>query len=1494
MRLLARFALLVCAAVPLFARDLPPIDEFATGAIHADAQASVAGRARSLAANSASIPVEPRLRVPTFVWAQRPEQALSAVANDAAKGTPRKGKKEEAAARAHLGRNASLYQLDLADIDAASAVMTHNTGRGPVIVKLRQQVRGIEIFREEINIVMNRGLELVGIGGYISSASTPDVRGKDLAFELNDRAAALAAVSDLTGITFRNNDLKNTPARDGYDYFTLDASSGIQLEEPIRLKKVFFHLQNGLEAAYYVEVAARDVATLTTDYYAYVISAGDGRVMFRNTLGADAGTAYTYRVWADALGYPSDTPAGNAAHPKVNAAPDGYQAPLVAQTDITVANYPFSMNDPWLPPGATETIGNNVDAYSDVTSPDGYNPAVPATPPTGDFRAKTTGFNAFQHTYDMLDPLHHVQRQAATTQLFVDINFLHDWFYDAGFNEASGNAQYDNFGRGGASLDRIKAEAQDSGGSNNANMYTPADGVSPRMQMYMFTLYGGSMFFDVVSPAAAAGKRSIGTASFGPQTFDITAPMIFPAPLTACTTLTNAAQVAGKIVIVDREPTSGEGACAIATKLTNISAAGAAGIILVNLSSWPYYVLYLSDPMPGFATPVLSISWNDAASIRAQLNASNPVVGHMVREPYSLAPRDAAIDNQIVAHEWGHYLSNRLIGNAGGLTNNQGRSMGEGWGDFLALMLTVRPDDVATASNTTWNGTYATGTFATSGGADGGLNQGYYFAIRRYPYSTDLTKNPLTFKHIQNGVALPAGVPVNNNGYGNPNAEVHNSGEMWANVLWECYASLLRDTQGGTPRLTFQQAQDRMKEYIVASLKLTPVTPTYIEGRDALLAAAAANDPVDYTLFYQAFARRGMGVGAIAPDRFSSTHAGVQESFSALGFARFAGSTLYDYEPVTCDADGILDHGETGKLSVSLKNTGTVVLNGITGTITTTTPGITLSGGGAVTFPDVAPGDTTTGIVEVTMAAGVTAITDMDFTLQFSHPSIEAGAQTALMRYRGNADVIPSMLATDTVDTPATRWTASTGIGGPLSPWVRRSVPATVWHVPNPGTAADERLESPPVTISAAGTLKIEFDHLYQFEYYCCGQGWDGGVVEMSRNGGPWNDIGGSAYTGYIIDEEDGGNPLELRPAFVGSAGPLHTVLTPTVAAGDVVRVRFRMGSDYIIGAYGWDIDSITFTGIVETPFDGLVADAGCPTKTTTTRLTSNANPLKLGSTLNLVATVLVPGTPTGTMTFYDGATNLGTVAILDRVATLSSSSFTAGTHLLTAQYSGAAGFTPSTSPTLAQVIDDCSVAPVISSVSAPSSIPAGGTATLSVTATGGVLYEWFNGTAPNVSNPVGTGATLNVIPPASPTLYWVRVSNACGSVNSSSVPVSLVVPAKFYTLTPCRVYDSRNGGSPLQGGQSRYVEAYWCGVPYGARAVAVNVTAVSPPAGGWLTLFPAVTSIVPATSTLNYQIGKTRANNAIVAVGSYGSMYVNNGGSQPVHFIIDVSGYFY
>jgi hypothetical protein len=65
-------------------------------------------------------------------------------------------------------------------------------------------------------------------------------------------------------------------------------------------------------------------------------------------------------------------------------------------------------------------------------------------------------------------------------------NLLHDIHYHYGFTEAAGNFQVNNYGRGGLGDDPVQADAQDGSGFDNANFATPPDGLSPRMQMYLF------------------------------------------------------------------------------------------------------------------------------------------------------------------------------------------------------------------------------------------------------------------------------------------------------------------------------------------------------------------------------------------------------------------------------------------------------------------------------------------------------------------------------------------------------------------------------------------------------------------------------------------------------------------------------------------------------------------------------------------------------------------------------------------------------------------------------------------------------------------------------------------------------------------------------------------------------------------------------------------------------------------------------------------------
>src|SRR5690606_31799638 len=301
--------------------------------------------------------------------------------------------------------------------------------------------------------------------------------------------------------------------------------------------------------------------------HSYVVSAKSGAVLFRHRLQEDA--AFMYRAWVSVFPpyapYPS--PYGRSFTPHPVGDPTDDAAPFMPQELIALESAPFSRGDPWLPDGATVTSGNNVDAYADLVPPDGYTP--------GDLRPTVSFPDWFDHSYDTGLPPNASAGQiaAATTQLFYTVNWLHDGFYDAGFDEAAGNAQQDNFGRGGLAGDAIRAEAQDYGGLNNANMQTPADGASPRMQMYLFE---GADAATVSLTGQVSGNLPAAGAEFGPQAFDITGQVALADPLRACTPITNMAEVAGRIAVVER------GDCNFTVKMAAAQSAGAVGVIVFD------------------------------------------------------------------------------------------------------------------------------------------------------------------------------------------------------------------------------------------------------------------------------------------------------------------------------------------------------------------------------------------------------------------------------------------------------------------------------------------------------------------------------------------------------------------------------------------------------------------------------------------------------------------------------------------------------------------------------------------------------------------------------------------------------------------------------------------------------------------------------------------------------------------------------------------------
>jgi hypothetical protein len=231
--------------------------------------------------------------------------------------------------------------------------------------------------------------------------------------------------------------------------------------------------------------------------------------------------------------------------------------------------------------------------------------------------------------------------------------------------------------------------------------------------------------------------------------------------------------------------------------------------------------------------------------------------------------RDGDVDSEIAFHEFTHGTSIRLSGGLGGMYQSPG--MGEGWSDFVALNLLAEPGDDPDAC-------YAMGAYITYLFSAGFVNN-YYFGIRRFPYSVDMNKNPLTFADIQT-LTYDTSIPANPIFVGNSASEVHSEGEVWCNMLLDCRAQLWHAY--GFP------GNRRMLQLVIDGLKLTGENPTFQIARDAILQADMVDyGNVDTFALWQAFARHGLGYSSNSPNGYNSV-SGIVEAYDVAQYVTFS------------------------------------------------------------------------------------------------------------------------------------------------------------------------------------------------------------------------------------------------------------------------------------------------------------------------------------------------------------------------------------------------------------------------------------------------------------------------------------------------------------------------------------------------------------------------------------------------------------------------------
>jgi len=358
-----------------------------------------------------------------------------------------------------------------------------------------------------------------------------------------------------------------------------------------------------------------------------------------------------------------------------------------------------------------------------------------------------------------------------------------------------------------------------------------------------------------INNTAISGEYQVVNNSFVPGTFDpptlpdgITADLVLavdddsnPDPNDACSSLTNAADISGNIAVVRR------GECNFIDKVLKCQQAGAVAIIIVNNVPGDFRI-----PGRGPASrPTIGINQTDGETIITQMSSGtvNATLAALQREDWVVGA-DGSFDNGIVVHEYGHGISTRLSGgaaNSGCLSGQE--QMGEGWSDWFALMMTIETGDDGTDARGI--GTYAIGQAITGGG------------IRPFPYSTNMTTNPVTYASISDEANFT--VP-------------HGVGSVWASILWDMTWAFI-DRDGFDADLYNGTGGNNLAmQLVIDGLKLQACNPGFVDGRDGILAAAdlLPNSDANKCLIWGVFARRGVGFSAnqgASSDRTDQTEA---------------------------------------------------------------------------------------------------------------------------------------------------------------------------------------------------------------------------------------------------------------------------------------------------------------------------------------------------------------------------------------------------------------------------------------------------------------------------------------------------------------------------------------------------------------------------------------------------------------------------------------------
>lgn len=803
--------------------------------------------------------------------------------------------------------------------------------------------------------------------------------------------------------------------------------------------------------------------------------------------------------------------------------PNDGQRQLVFEPADSVAS-PFGWHDTNGEPGPEYTItrGNNTHAYRDAdTIPNRPDPGFEAD--GGEDLDFDFAFTPPQRPDSILP--------ASLVQLFYTVNKLHDWSYHHGFDEAAGNFQAKNYSGVGRGRDAVNAEAQDDSGTNNANFLTRRDGIPGRMQMYFWR--SNNSFFSITGPEGLAGDLRSGTAAFGKQitrndTIRGELAIGFDGsntPGTGCEALVNPEEVAGKIAMITR------GGCTFQQKAFNAEQAGAIGVVICNVNDDVLNMAGAGEPNDIPVTiPAILIRDLDCRLIQQRLTDGITVEAEF--RDNDATPLDGAFDNGVVAHEYAHGISNRLIGGpnrADCLINEE--QMGEGWSDFFLLASTPQ-----TATENP-NGTEprGVGIYSTGGDADA---RGF----RSQFYSTDPAVNTLTYDNI-----ILAAVP-------------HGVGETWAAALWDLYWRMVDAYGFDEDLINGTGGNNAAVRLVIEGMKYTTCNPGMVDGRDGLLAAdLIENGGANQCMIWEVFQRRGLGLSA---DQGSSGRS--DDNQEAFDIVPECVATAKVIKSANTD---VINPGEPITYTLTVRNDKTEAITGINVT-------------------DELPAGLTVNTSSISADAPFDLEADR---VVFELDTLSAG-ELVTIAYTVDTDpqLSSSRLFFDGAEAETDSLTAVSAVGE--FAWIRTDTTpysgTQAWYVLNRPSEQDQVLRlADPIEVTGPNPV-LRFFTKYQTE-----PAYDAGIVQVSTDGEEWENVDSSflrfGYRGFL--SPIAAAALQGTPTFWGDTKESYreAIIDLSDYRDERIFVRWRFVSDNANGERGWWVDNIELLSDIQY-YDGL------------------------------------------------------------------------------------------------------------------------------------------------------------------------------------------------------------------------------------------------------------------------------------------------------------------